>query len=85
MGMTMGQLAATPPTFGVNGGDFAKRGGNAPIPMQQPQSTLVAAASVGDLASTRVQVDTSAPLTGCLIGIAVLVGIRLWWELADDD
>lgn len=79
-------------TFGYSMNDFTRKiapGMAQPIPIgpQAGASSLTAAVSVGDLAQAGagVAVDTNAPLMGFVIGVAALIGLRVFWEMAVDD
>lgn len=87
MGLSFATMAAVqqPPVWGY---DKQDTGGGGSAVQQYTGPTLVgnisASGGVQDLASAGVQVDTSIPLRGFLTGIAILVVIRVLWEVMDE-
>lgn len=78
-----GQMAQ-PPVWGYDkedmGGPTSFNDGVGPTTIG---ASISASGGIQDLATGSVMVDTSVPLRGFLVGIAILVGIRVMWELMD--
>lgn len=77
-----GQMAA-PPVWGYDkedmGGPTSFNDGVGP----SIGANISASGGIQDLATGAIAIDTSIPLRGFLIGIAILVGIRVAWELME--
>lgn len=77
------------PANGLSMADFGRRR-TAAVAAQNTgaQASLSAGGSLGDVgqaqASAAVTVDTRAPVAGFVVGILILVGIRVAWELAEE-
>lgn len=79
------------PANGLSLADFGRRRSAAAAAQTVgAQASLAAGGSLGDIgsaqasASVAANAGTKAPLAGFVVGMAVLVAIRVAWELAED-
>lgn len=78
------------PANGLSLADFGRRRTAAAAQTVGAQASLAAGGSLGDIgsaqasASVAANAGTKAPLAGFVVGMAVLVAIRVAWELAED-
>lgn len=83
MGFNSFAQLAQPPSFGYDINDMG--GGGVATAYAPPAAMASIGGSIGvqDLAVANATVDVSAPLRGFLVGIAILIGIRVFWEIMD--